>query len=64
MLTLVKSIHLSFDNSTIEFDHYAGECEFGILKKKTKKKTHTHKKKEKAFGCAFLLNGECPKTPQ
>ena len=33
------------------FDHYARECEFGILKKKKNKKkththTHTHKKKQ------------------
>ena len=42
------SIYLSFATCTIACDHYARECEFGILKKK------------KSFGCLWL-NEECPK---
>ena len=32
------------------YDHYARECDFGILKKKTKTK---QKKTKKSFGCVF-----------
>ena len=37
------------------FDHYARECNFGILKKKQKqnKKTKTKQKNKKSFGCVF-----------
>ena len=37
------------------FDHYARECNFGILKKKQKqnKKTKTKQKTKKSFGCVF-----------
>ena len=31
------------------YDHYARECDFGILKKKQNKK----KQKKKSFGCVF-----------
>ena len=31
-------IYLSFATGTIEYDHYARECEFGILKKKKRRR--------------------------
>ena len=34
------------------FDHYARECVFGILKKEKQHKTK--KKQEKSFGCVFF----------
>ena len=40
------------------FDHYARECEFGILKKKRQSKT---KKKRKIFRLCFWSIEECPK---
>ena len=41
-------------------DHYARECGFGILKKKTKQKKNNNKK-QKIFPLCFWLNEECPK---
>ena len=37
------------------FDHYARECEFGILKKKQNKTKNNKNKKthEKSFGCVL-----------
>ena len=37
------------------YDHYARECDFGILKEKNKNKNKKKKKKKKkkSFGCVF-----------
>ena len=35
------------------FDHYARECNFGILKKKQKQNKKTKQKTKKSFGCVF-----------
>ena len=47
----VTNIYLSFTTGMIACDHYARECEFVILKKKTKIKTK--KKQENSFGCVL-----------
>ena len=44
-------IYLYFATGTIACDHYARECEFGILKGKNKTK-----KQEKSFGCVLTKN--------
>ena len=36
------------------FDHYARECNFGILKKKQNKKTKTKQKNKKNLSAVFL----------
>ena len=46
--------YLSFATGRIACDHYARECEFGILKKKNKTK---QKKQEKSFSCVFTKWG-------
>ena len=43
---------LSLFTGTIACDNYARECEFEILKKKSKQKTK-QKKQEKSFGCVL-----------
>ena len=49
MVTCRLYLYLSLSTGTITCDHYARECEFGILKKKTKQ----DKKREKSFGCVL-----------
>ena len=62
ILDLVYFIYLSLFTGTIACDHYARECEFGILKNKTKQKTKTKQKKNKKnLSTVFWLNEVCPK---
>ena len=44
---------LSLFTGTIACDNYARECEFGILKKKTKQKKNKKKKTRKIFRLCF-----------